>query len=243
MLEVWIVVDAEVNATGELVAASPATATMIEALRTAICLRHADTIARSATPEAIAQPPTTIKVLGKNNLDSLKLPKDVVFCPLTLNLPSNFDFPEKDIFKACEKVEFFRYLISEKFGYTTRSGNFWLPVVLTQKGQVYAEAIGLRSEISPGLAVELNYSQPVHFSDAMRQQLYQMAYNILKFLNASPATYLMQFGFIDREIWFDRVWPFPAAPAIASINTQTPDLFTCHWYCLTNQPIIDLTIK
>ncbi|MFB2938305.1 hypothetical protein ACE1B6_23915 [Aerosakkonemataceae cyanobacterium BLCC-F154] len=225
MLEVWIVVDAEVNATGELVATSPATAIMIEALR-----------------KAIAESCTTIKVFGKNNINSLKLPKDVVFCPLTLQLPNNFDFPEKTIFKACEKVEFFRYLISEKFGYVTRSGNFWLPVVLTEKGPVYAEAIGLRNEISPGLAVELNYSQPVHFSDAMRQQLYQMAYNILKFLNASPATYLIQFGFIDQEIWFDRVWPFPAAPAIASIDTQTPDLFTCHWYCLTNQPIIDLTI-
>ena len=231
MLEVWIVVDGEVNATGELVAASPATATMVEALRKAICLRY-----------AIAQPPTTIKVLGKNDLNSLNLAEDVVFCPLSLNLPSNFDFPEKAIFKACQNVEFFRYLISQKFGYITKPGNFWLPVVLTQKGPIYAEAIGLASKTSPALEVELNYSQPPHFSDIMRQQIYEMAYNILKFLNASPATYLMQFGFIDKEIWFDRILPFPAAPAIASINTQTPDLFTCHWCCLTNQPIIDLTI-
>ncbi|XWK89117.1 MAG: hypothetical protein U7127_03345 [Phormidium sp.] len=36
MLEVWIVVDGEMNATGELIAASPATATMVEALRKAI---------------------------------------------------------------------------------------------------------------------------------------------------------------------------------------------------------------
>jgi formate-dependent phosphoribosylglycinamide formyltransferase (GAR transformylase) len=225
MLEVWIVVDGEVNATGELMAASPATATMVEALR-----------------KAIAQPATTIKVFGKNHLNSLNLPKEVVFCPLTLHLPSNFDFPEKAIFKACAKVELFRYLISENFGYVTRSGNFWLPVVLTQKGPVYAEAIGPASETSSESEVELSYFQPVHFSDAMRQKLYEMAYNILKFLNASPATYLIQFGLSDKEIWFDRVFPFPAAPAIASINAQTPDLFTCHWYCLTNQPIIDLTI-
>jgi hypothetical protein len=224
MLEVWIVVDREVNATGELVAASPATAKMVAALQT-----------------AIAQSPTAIKVLGKTDLNSLKLPKDVVFCPLTLNLPSNFDFPEQAIFKACQNVEFFRYLIAQKFGYITRTGNFWLPVVLTQKGPIYAEAIGLANQVTTELE-DLNYSQPIHFSDAMRQQIYEMAHNILKFLNASPATYLMQFGFIDKEIWFDRVWPFPAAPAIASINIQTPDLFTCHWYCLTNQPIIDLTI-
>lgn len=80
MLEVWIVVDGEVNATGELMAASPATATMVEALR-----------------KAIAQPATTIKVFGKNHLNSLNLPKEVVFCPLTLHLPSNFDFPEKHL--------------------------------------------------------------------------------------------------------------------------------------------------
>ncbi|MFB2834514.1 hypothetical protein [Floridanema evergladense] len=217
MREVWIVVDGEVNAAGELVAASPATAKMVAALQ-----------------KAIAQSPASIKILGKNDLNSLKLPKDVVFCPLSLGLPSNFDFPQQAIFKACQNVEFFRYLISQKFGYITRLGNFWLPVVLTQKGPVYAEAIGLQQE--------LNYYQPVHFSDKMRQQIYQMGYNILKFLNASSATYLIQFGFIDKEIWFDRVLPFPAAPAIASINTQTPDLFTCHWYCLTNQPIIDITI-
>ncbi|MGA9382286.1 MAG: hypothetical protein WBV73_26290 [Phormidium sp.] len=231
MLEVWIVVDGEVNATGELVAASPATATMVAALG-----------------KAIAQSPTRIKVLGNNNLNSLKLPQDVVFCPLTLRLPSNFDFPEQAIFKACQNVEFFRYLIAQKFGYITKPGNFWLPVVLTRKGPIYAEAIGLASATSPGLLtkdllqVELNYYQPVHFSDTMRQQIYELAHNILKFLNASPASYLIQFGFIDKEIWFDRVWPFPAAPAIASINTQKPDLFTCHWCCLTNQPIIDLTI-
>lgn len=226
MLEVWIVVDGEVNATGELVAASPATATMVAALQ-----------------KAIAQNSTTIKLLGKTDLNSLNLPKDVVFCPLTLHLPSNFNFSQKAIFKACENVEFFRYLISQKFGYITRPGNFWLPVVLTQKGPIYAEAIGSTSQLTTELLSEdLVYSQPVHFSDAMRQQIYEMAYNILKFLNASPATYLMQFGFIDREIWFDRILPFPAAPAIASINTQTPDLFACHWYCLTNQPIVDLTI-
>ncbi|MFB2892062.1 hypothetical protein ACE1CI_03845 [Aerosakkonemataceae cyanobacterium BLCC-F50] len=232
MLEVWLVVDGEVNAAGELVAASPATQKMLAALQ-----------------KAIAQSPTTIKVLGKNHLNSLTLPKDVVFCPLTLDLPSTFNFPQQAIFKACQNVEFFRYLISQKFGYSTRPGNFWLPVVLTQKGPIYAEAIGTASETSAALLeqdllqLELNYYQPVHFSDKMRQQIYQMVYNVLKFLNASPATYLIQFGFIDKEIWFDRVFPFPAAPAIASINTQTPDLFTCHWYCLTNQPIIDLTIK
>lgn len=233
-------VDGEVNATGELVAASPATATMVEALQKAICLRQVG---------ANAQNPISIKLLGKNNLNSLTLPQEVVFCPLTLNLPSNFDFPEQAIYKACQNVELLRYLIAEKFAYITRPGNLWLPVVLTQKGPIYAEAIGLLNEVPAELLakdlseLDLSYSQPVHFSDAMRQQIYEMAYNILKFLNASPATYLIQFGFIDREIWFDRVWPFPAAPAIASIGTQTPDLFTCHWYCLTNQPIIDLTIK
>ena len=46
----------------------------------------------------------------------------------------------------------------------------------------------------------------------------------------------------DKEILFDRLWPFPAAPAIASLSRQQPDLFACHWRCLTGQPITDVVI-
>jgi hypothetical protein len=47
---------------------------------------------------------------------------------------------------------------------------------------------------------------------------------------------------LETEVIFDRLWPFPASPAIASIQTQQPDLFACHWHCLVGEPIMDLTI-
>lgn len=43
-------------------------------------------------------------------------------------------------------------------------------------------------------------------------------------------------------ICFDRLWPFPIAPAIASVGVQQPDLFACHWRCVTGQPIREITI-
>jgi hypothetical protein len=47
---------------------------------------------------------------------------------------------------------------------------------------------------------------------------------------------------LDNQIIFDRLWPFPASPAIASVKCQKPDLFACHWFCLTGKPIIELRI-
>jgi len=232
MPEVWLVVDGEVDSTVELVAASPATAAMVAALK-----------------QAIATDPAYLKLWSKNHLPADDSPKNLIICPLTLDLPPNFSFAYQTIYKNCRQVEFLRYLVNQNFGYDTQSGNFWLPIVLTQKGPIYAEVIGLAREFSRELIEKdlsdpaLSYHQPVHLSDTMRQQIYEMGYNLLTFLNAPPATYLIQFGWQGQGIWFDRVWPFPAAPAIASINVQTPDLFLCHWYCLTNQPILDLTIN
>ena len=56
----------------------------------------------------------------------------------------------------------------------------------------------------------LSYSQPVHLSDFWRQQLYELAYRLLNLLNAPPATYLMQFGFVGERFCFDRGLHFPA---------------------------------
>jgi len=110
----------------------------------------------------------------------------------------------------------------------------WLPVVLTAKGPLYAEVIGLADDGS--------YQQPVDLSDVWRQPLYHLAYQLLQVLSAPPTTYLLQFGLPEQDLVFDRLWPFPTTPAIASIGVQEPDLFTCHWLCLTGQPISDLTI-
>lgn len=157
-----------------------------------------------------------------------------IICPLTLDVPSDLVFPGRDLYEFCDNVSAARDRVQEKLQVAVGSGNFWLPVVLTAKGPLYAEAIKLSGELS--------YSQPVHLSDVWRQQLYELAFGLLDLLNAPPATYLMQFGFVGEKICFDRLWPFPAAPAIASVGVQVPDLFLCHWYCLTNKPIYDIQI-
>ncbi len=191
--------------------------------------------------------------------------KDVVLCPLTLNLP-DLPFQALAVYKACRDVTGLRQR-AQQHGIAIANGCFWLPIVLTAKGGLYGEVIGLQlpsqdrgqsnskltypvhgidlkgKELPEDLSLsDLSYYQPFHLSDGSRQQLYQMGRCLLQLLSAPPATYLVQFGFLDSGICFDRLWPFPAAPAIASLGVQQPDLFTCHWYCLTGLPVLDLAI-
>ncbi|MEG4270959.1 MULTISPECIES: hypothetical protein [unclassified Microcoleus] len=192
---------------------------------------------------AIAQsdPLTEVNICGVSELDSGAIaPGGAIFCPLTLNVPENLVFPAQDVFRFCSNVSAARDRVSQELQVPVGEGNFWLPVVLTAKGPLYAEAIGGEPSKQSG---KLSYSQPVHLSDVWRQQLYELAYRLLNLLNAPPATYLMQFGFVGERICFDRLLPFPAAPAIASVGVQVPDLFVCHWYCLTNKPIYDIEIN
>lgn len=172
-----------------------------------------------------------------------ELAKDAFICPLTLNLPSNLSFNAHLIYQACRDVPSLRQRVAQ-LGYAIGDGHFWLPLVLTAKGLLYGEAIGLPEAAAGEIpsASNLNYYQPFHLSDAKRQQIYRMGYSLLQLLSAPPATYLMQFGLQEDHIYFDRLLPFPAAPAIASLGVQEPDLFACHWYCLTNLPILDLNI-
>jgi hypothetical protein len=163
-----------------------------------------------------------------------------IVCPLTLDVPENLLFPGRDLYRFCANVLPVREQVQEHLQVAVGDGNFWLPVVLTAKGPLYAEAIGGEVDQQSG---ELSYSLPVHLSDVWRQQLYELAYRLLEVVNAPPAAYLMQFGFAGNRICFDRLWPFPGAPAIASIGVQVPDLFVCHWYCLTGVPIYDLQIS
>lgn len=163
-----------------------------------------------------------------------------MICPLTLDVPESLVFPGQDVFGFCANVSAARDRVQEQLQVATGDGNFWLPVVWTARGPLYAEAIGAEADKESG---ELSYFQPVHLSDIWRQQLYELAYRLLDLVNAPPATYLMQFGFVGDRICFDRLCPFPAAPAIASVGVQVPDLFVCHWLCLTGAPIYDLQIS
>lgn len=211
----------------------------------------------SALKQAIATStdvPITVQAIAANTLQSnsnLELEstwtqdwgaKDVLVCPLTLNIPPNLPFKNEAIYKACRDSGL-RQQVAQQIGCETGDGYFWLPLVLTAKGPLYGEVIGLAKEMPENLSSNLNYYQPFHLSDALRQQIYQIGHRLLQLLSAPPAAYLMQFGFkSEGSICFDRLWPFPAAPAIASLGIQEPNLFACHWYCVTNQPILDLTI-
>ena len=80
-----------------------------------------------------------------------------------------------------------------------------------------------------------SYEHPVAIPKRQLKSLHGLADQLLDSLNAPPATYLLQFSLYNGEIVFDRLWPFPAAPALITLKTQQPDLFTCHWHCLTEK--------
>jgi hypothetical protein len=160
---------------------------------------------------------------------------DAIYCPLTLSLPPEFEFWGRDIFRSCVDIEALRHLAATRTGTKVGDrGNLWLPVVWTARGPMYGEVIG---EVDAD-----RYRQPIHFNDVDRQPLYQFGYQLLSQLNTPPATYLVQFSHQEREVIFDRLWPFPALPALASIDIQSPDLFACHWRCITRQPMIDIRV-
>lgn len=235
MPRILIVVDAQVEKTGKLVEASTATAQMLDAMKEAIALHSpAPVIVDIITSTDLAEP--TFGPREVNNLTA----QDIIWCPLTLDVPITLEFPAQTIFQACRQVISLRQRVQQKLGYATsdgsqKLGDLYLPVVLTAKGPLYGEVI--REEQTANL-----YQQPIDLPDNQRQPLYHLAYQLLKSLLAPPAVYLLQFGYNEQNIVFDRLWPFPAAPAIASIGVQEPNLFTCHWHCLTRQPIFDLTI-
>ena len=156
-----------------------------------------------------------------------------IYCPLTLAIPPTFQFWGQSIGRSCQDIDQLRHLAATTTGVKVgNGGNLWLPVIWTARGPIYGEAIGL---IEPD-----NYQQPIHLDDIDRQPLYQFGYQLLTQLVAPPATYLIQFSKTDSEIVFDRLFPFPAIPALASIGVQHPDLFECHWRCITQQSIVDL---
>ena len=231
MFKILIVVNAEVKEAGKIIPVSPATETMIAAIKRAIATN--------------SNQPIQVEVIANATLwSNPNVPKTdgypLIYCPLTIQLPHHFEFPGQSIYKDCKDIEGRRRWVEQNLAYKTSIGDnwlgdLWLPVVLTTKGPIYGEVIG-EGEIPN------SYQQPIDLPDKQRQSLYNLAYQLLTSLNASPAVYLLQFTLQDSNIVFDRLWPFPAAPAIASIGIQQPDLFTCHWYCLTDQPILDFNI-
>lgn len=235
MSRVVIVVNAEGEKTGDLAGTLPTTVQMVDAMKQAI-----------ASPSST---PLTVEVMSSTDLAAALLHlsqgsnfrvEDIIWCPLTLDIPNTLTFPAQNIFQACHNVTSLRQWVHQKFGYETSDisqglENLYLPIIFTAKGPLYGEVIGNTSTTN-------FYQQPIDLLDHQRQPLYYLAYQLLKSLSVTPGVYLLKFSYSQQDIVFDRLLPFPDVPAIASIGVQQPDLFTCHWHCLTNQPIIDLTI-
>lgn len=228
---VCIIVNAKVKQEGRLIAASPVTERMLSALKQAIMANSPDTL---------------IEVIAVASLWSETAQKQTstagrIYCPLTIQLPQWLVFPAQKIYQSCQDILGRRIWVEENLKYKSNPnlnwlGDLWLPVIWTAKGPLYAEVIGEG-------AMPNAYEQPVELADPLRQQVYSLAYQCLEALSAPPSVYLLQFSVIEQEIVFDRLWPFPAAPAIASLGVQSPDLFSCHWQCLTDQAIADIQIR
>ncbi len=172
---------------------------------------------------------------------------DSILCPLGFEIPPAVSFPGRSLFEQCQDLDGLRNHVQAQFDIPSGSGQFWLPIVHTARGSLYGELIGWREQAtlqgdSPSTKAETRFLQPVHMGDRWRQPLYKLAQQLLHSLQATPAVYLMQIGFQNGALCFDRLFPFPATPAIASLGIQTPDLYHCHWLCLTEQPIKDVSI-
>lgn len=205
---------------------SPVTQKMVAALKQAI---ESDP-GKGITVELIAAG-TLWSRSDRVNLDE----RHGICCPLTIQLPDSLIFPGSAVYQACKDIDGRRQWVAENLGYKTNIGNFrtgdmWLPIAYSDRGIVYGDAI------AEG-AIPNDYQQPLHLSKKVYKSLYRLADKLLESLSAIPSVYLLQFSLLGQEVVFDRLWPFPAAPALASLRSPKPDLFACHWSCLTGKPI------
>lgn len=233
MEKVVIIINAEVSEQGKLISASPVTQKMVEALQRSI--------AEYSPPSTVVEIVSAATLWSRNSRISKKnTDTNTIYCPLTIQLPEYFDFAQKKIYSACKDVNTRRRWVEKNLGFKTSVGDswlghLWLPIILSNK-PIYGEIIGEGS-------MPNSYEQPVMIPNRQRKSLHSLAEKLLNSLDAPPATYLLQFSLYNGEIVFDKLWPFPAAPALITLKTQQPDLFTCHWHCLTNQPIKEINIS
>ncbi|MGF1590269.1 MAG: hypothetical protein ACFCU7_13685 [Pleurocapsa sp.] len=231
MEKVVIIINAEVSDQGQLISASPVTQKMVEALQRSIA-NSSSKVIEIVSAAALWSRSSKINKIDQNN--------DSIYCPLTIQLPDYFDFPQRRIYSACKDINARRRWVEKNLGFKTSVGDswlghLWLPIIMTDK-PMFTEVIGEGP-------MPNSYEHPVGIPKRQQKSLHALAEQLLDSLDALPATYLLQFSLYNGEIVFDRLWPFPAAPALITLKTQQPDLFTCHWHCLTNQPIANISIS
>ena len=231
MEKVVIIINAEVSDRGQLLSASPVTQKMVEALQRSIV---------EESPSIEIEIVSAATLWSKNRTTLKKDRTDTIYCPLTIQLPDYFDFPQRKIYSACKDINSRRRWVEKDLGFKTSVGDswlghLWLPIIMTDK-PLFGEVIGEGP-------MPNSYEHPVQIPKRQRKSLHDLAEQLLDYLSATPATYLLQFSLYNGEIVFDRLWPFPAAPALITLKTQQPDLFTCHWRCMTNQKISTINIS
>jgi hypothetical protein len=177
----------------------------------------------------------SVQFVTVTELPAVASPK-AIYCPMTLNVPPTFEFWGQSIGRSCQEIDWLRGLAATTIGVEIGDGgNLWLPVIWTASDPIYGEIVGKSGD---------KYHQPIHLEDIdLIQLLHQFSCKLLTQLTAPPATYLVQFSQVERGIIFDRLCPFPGIPALASIGVQQPDLFDCHWRCITGQSIDSVDIK
>ncbi|BFM38718.1 hypothetical protein [Synechocystis sp. LKSZ1] len=219
---VTIIVNAKMKQEGRLIAASPVTERMVSALKQAIMAHSPHTIIETIAAASLwsegAQRHTNLA--GR------------IYCPLTIQLPQWLTFPAQAMYQACQDIQGRRQWVHQHLHIPVNAdpqglGDCWLPIIWTAQGALYGAIIG--EGMMPNA-----YQQPLSLTTSQYQQLQHLGQHLLEDLAAPPSVYLLQFSLLNQEIIFDRLWPFPAAPALASLGTSTPDLFTYHWYCLNN---------
>jgi len=203
MDKVIILVNAEAQASGQMSRLSPVTEKMVIALKNAVPKSLAVEVTGTASLWSKMESGKT----GQNNL---------IWCPLTIQLPNWVNFPGKKVYQACRDIEERRTWVAQTLHYKTSQGDssfgdLWLPITVTSKGLEYGEVIGEG----------------------------RLAAQLLDNLQAPASVYLLQFRLAHREVVFDRLWPFPAAPAIASLRGQQTDLYAAYWNCLRRQAMLD----
>lgn len=233
MEKVVIIINAEVSDRGKLLSASPVTQKMVEALQNAIVRESTSTEIEIVSAATLWSKNRTVLKKERNN--------KTIYCPLTIQIPDYFDFPQRKIYSACKDINARRRWVEKNLGFKTSVGDswlghLWLPIIVTSKSLMFGEVIGEGS-------MPNSYEHPVSIPKRQLKSIHGLAEELLESLDAAPATYLLQFSLYNGEIVFDRLWPFPAAPALITLKTQQPDLFTCHWRCATEQPISKISIS
>lgn len=139
--------------------------------------------------------------------------------------------PSTDLLEHCRGVE----LVSLALDLPTRAQTIILPLVVTARGVLYAEAIAQSGNL---------YWQPEPLSDKHRQVLYRLAQSLVGVggVPVPPGVYLVYCSVQPGRLDFARLVPYPDQSSLITLSTQTPDLFECHWRCVLGLPVVELRI-